>query len=91
MENKMIITGMTINELAQAIFEIFKEYITQQALSNSEENDDLITIPETCKILRINKTTLWKHTKSGRLTKYGIGNRVYYKKTEVLASIVKIN
>jgi hypothetical protein len=57
-----------------------------------ENNDDiLLSRLETSKLLKINLTSLWKHTKSGKLKSYGIGNRVFYKKDEVLKSLTRIN
>ena len=57
-----------------------------------ENNDDiLLSRLETSKLLKINLTSLWKHTKSGKLKSYGIGNRVFYKKEEVLKSLTRIN
>jgi hypothetical protein len=55
------------------------------------EDDILLSRVETCELLKINFSSLWKHTKSGKLTSYGIGNRIYYKKAEVLKSIKKLN
>lgn len=55
------------------------------------EDDILLSRVETCELLKINFSSLWKHTKSGKLTNYGIGNTVYYKKTEVLKSFKKLN
>jgi hypothetical protein len=57
-----------------------------------ENNDDiLLSRLETSKLLKINLTSLWKHTKSGKLKSYGIGNRVFYKKEEILKSLTRIN
>lgn len=51
----------------------------------------LLTRDEVCELLSFNKTSLWKHTKSGKLKSYGIGNRVYYKRHEVLEAVKPIN
>jgi excisionase family DNA binding protein len=51
----------------------------------------LLSANETCELLKIKRTTLWKHTKSGKLTSYGIGNRVFYKKEEILKNLTRIN
>lgn len=51
----------------------------------------LLSRKEACELLKINFTSLWKHTKSGKLKSYGIGNRVYYKKEEIMRSITRIN
>lgn len=68
--------------------------IAIQNLNVPPKNDDeeiLLSRLETAKLLKINFTTLWKHTKTGKLKSYGIGNRVFYKKEEVLQSITRIN
>lgn len=49
-----------------------------------------LTRKETCKILKINLSTLWVWTKKGKLKSYGIGNRVYYKRSEIEAAIVEL-
>ena len=41
-------------------------------------------------LLKINLSTLWRWTKDGKLNAYGIGNRIFYKKDEILNSLIKI-
>lgn len=67
--------------------------IAIEKLNTPVKNDSetLLSRKETCLLLKINYSTLWKHTKSGKLKSYGIGNRVYYKKEEILQSITRIN
>ncbi|TDD74606.1 helix-turn-helix domain-containing protein [Flavobacterium caseinilyticum] len=67
--------------------------IAIQKLNAPPQNDGEILLSrlETAKLLKINLTSLWKHTKSGKLKSYGIGNRVFYKKDEVLKSLTRIN
>ena len=55
------------------------------------DSEKLLSRKEACELLKINITSLWKHTKSGKLKSYGIGNRVYYKKEEIMRSITRIN
>jgi hypothetical protein len=55
------------------------------------ESETLLSRKEACELLKINFTSLWKHTKSGKLKSYCIGNRVYYKKEEIMRSITRIN
>ena len=59
--------------------------------SESEKKPtEFLTRAETAKLLQINLTTLWYWTKKGKLQSYGIGNRVYYKRSEIEESIIKI-
>ncbi|MDB4271074.1 helix-turn-helix domain-containing protein, partial [bacterium] len=52
---------------------------------------ELLTREETAKYLKISLSTLWHWSKKGKLTAYGIGNRVYYKRSEVEKGIIRIN
>jgi hypothetical protein len=88
MTEKIVLCSMSIEELAKALISL----ITQKSeVNNSSTDEELLSRTDACKLLSINKTTLWKHTKSGKLKSYGIGNRVYYKKHELLSSIIPIN
>ena len=88
MNDKLFLNGITIEELANALVVLLN---LNGSANNYQVEPELVTREEACKILSINKTSLWKHTKSGRLKSYGIGNRVYYKKSELLESIKPLN
>jgi predicted site-specific integrase-resolvase len=60
-------------------------------LLKNENQDELLTREETYKYLKIDSSTLWDWTRKGRLTVYGIGNRKYYKKNEVINCLTKLN
>ncbi|WP_185269182.1 helix-turn-helix domain-containing protein [Chryseobacterium indologenes] len=48
------------------------------------KNDtEYLTREDVCSILKINKTTLWRWMKEKRIPSYGIGNRVYFIRSEV--------
>ena len=54
---------------------------------NTHNPDELLTRTETCKFLQIDSSTLWAWTNKGKVSAYGIGNRRYYKKAELLKSL----
>lgn len=56
-----------------------------------KEPIELLTREETAKYLKVSLSTLWHWSKKGILLSYGIGNRVYYKRSEVEASLIRIN
>lgn len=88
MSTQIFLNGITIEQLVEAL----KPLLTTSNLTEvTQTESDLITREETCKLLSINKTSLWKHTKSGKLKSYGLGNRVYYKKSEILVSVKPLN
>ena len=45
--------------------------------------DELLTRKETARILKCSLTALYLWTKAGKITACGIGNRVYYRRSEV--------
>ena len=54
---------------------------------NTHNPDELLTRTETCKFLQIDSSTLWAWTNKGKVFAYGIGNRRYYKKAELLENL----
>ena len=87
MNSQILLNGVTIDQLAEAILKKLK--VSQDVAQTSE--NDYLTREQVCTLLSINKTTLWKHTKSGKLLSYGLGNRIYYSKKEVLNAITPIS
>ena len=83
MENPFEIILDKLNSIEKAI-----EKLSESSLNDSNA---LLSADETCELLKIKRTSLWKHTRTGKLTSYGFGNRIYYKKAEVLKSVIKIN
>jgi excisionase family DNA binding protein len=88
MTSQILIQGYSLEQLAEALKPLFE---TQTATEPKETENPLLTRDEVCKLLSFNKTSLWKHTKSGKLKSYGIGNKVYYKRSEVLEAVKPIN
>lgn len=88
MNNQIFLNGITVEQLAEAL-----KFLLQNSTGNQETQleNDFITREEVCKLLSFNLTSLWKHTKSGRLKSYGIGNRILYKRSEVLLAVRPIN
>ena len=84
------IEGVNANELITQI-----ENVVKKLLPNSEpqpeEKNDLMTRTEVAKYLDISLVTLHTWTKKGILTSYRIGNKVRYKKSEVLNSLKATN
>ena len=89
MNTQIFLNGITLEQLAEALKPLLQ---SQKRIDESAPNEDeLLTREQVCKLLSINKTTLWKHTKSGKLRSLGLGNRVYYKKSEVLQAVKHLN
>lgn len=76
----------TPQQLSELINEGVKNQLLelQKNLNSQQANDDLLTRDETCKFLSIDSSTLWAWTNKGKVKAYGIGNRRYYKRSELL-------
>ena len=77
---------------AESLKELIKDGIKSQLEDfketlNTQNPDELLTRDQTCTFLQINSTTLWHWTNKGKVKAYGIGNRRYYKKSELLESL----
>lgn len=81
----------TPEELYNGFEEIVKDLEQRLNVSfQQKETEQFLTREETAEMLRIDKSTLWLWTKKGKLKAYGIGNRVYYKRSEVYNAIVEL-
>lgn len=87
MNAHFFLNGITLEQLAEALAPLLQV----KNITESEPNKEFITRVEVCELLSFNKSSLWKHTKSGKLKSYGIGNRVLYKRSEVLEAVKPIN
>jgi excisionase family DNA binding protein len=85
--NQIFLNGITLEQLVEALVPI----LNLQQAGQLQLPNDLLTPEEVCKLLSCKRTSLWKHTKSGKLKSYGLGNRVYYKRDEVLEAVKPIN
>ena len=92
MENTIMLHNLSPLDLEQIIKEAIKNQMEEFRRTLSIDTPDvLLTRSEACSFLKINMTTLWNWSKKGKIISYGIGNRVYYKKSELLESLVRIN
>jgi hypothetical protein len=57
--------------------------------SSKEEKEELFTVEETSQFLKCSKQALWNWRKSGILPSYRLGNRVYYKKSDIFKKLIK--
>jgi len=55
------------------------------------DNDILLTREETSKLLSVSLVTLWDWTRKDIIPAYRIGNKVRYKKNEVLNALQQMN
>lgn len=73
---------------AKATLSIPKETLQEILQSLEEENSPepegkYLTINELCKLLKIGRMTIWRHSKKGILHPHKIGNRVLYARADI--------
>ena len=85
---KIYLEGMTTEELLQMFREQMERMIIEFSRHLNQDADIILTRNEVCEYLKIDLSTLHLWTKQGRLPVYSIGNRRYFKKSEVLQCLV---
>ena len=91
MHNSILLQRLNTADLTQLIKDGVKSQLEDfKETFNTHNPDELLTREETCKYFQIDSSTLWHWTNKGKVTVYGIGNRRYYKKTELLESLTPL-
>ena len=92
MADSILLQNLNTADLTQLIKDGVKSQLKDfKETFNSHNPDELLTRTETCKFLQIDSSTLWHWTNKGKVKAYGIGNRRYYKKAELLESLKLLN
>ena len=89
METQIILQGTTPEALVKLINENVKAQFLElkDSIINKNVNDNLLTRKQTCELLQIDSSTLWHWTNKGNVTAYGIANRRYYKRSELMEAL----
>ena len=88
-KNQIIFDVLSKKELEDLIEKSLKEVIKNNP-QNIPPDQELLTRDEACKLLKVDLSTLWRWTNQGKITAYGIGSRRFYKKEELLSSLIKL-
>ena len=92
MKDSIILQNLNTTDLTQLIKDGVKSQLEDfKETLNTHNPDELLTRDQTCKFLQIDSSTLWAWTNKGKVKAYGIGNRRYYKKAELLESLKPLN
>jgi excisionase family DNA binding protein len=76
------------NEILEGVKNVFQSFANT---TQSNDANKLLTREETAEMLSISLTTLWDYTRKDIIPAYRIGNKVRYKKNEVLEALKKHN
>ena len=87
---QLIFDVLSKEELEDLIGKSLKEVIKNNS-QNTPPDQELLTREEACKLLKVDSSTLWRWTNKGSIIAYGIGSRRFYKKEELLESLIKLD
>jgi len=87
--NQIIFDVLSKEELKDLVGKSLEEVIKNNSLTQPTDQE-LLTREETCKLLKIDSSTLWRWTNKGKVIAYGIGNRRFYKKEELISSLIQL-
>lgn len=84
-----------IQTTPEQLVELIKEGVKNQLdefkkTFQSPETDVLMTRAQACEFLQIDSSTLWHWTNKGKVISYGIANRRYYKKAELIECLIPL-
>lgn len=86
--NSILLQNLSTDDLTELIKDGVKSQLDDFKKNLNVQNpDELLTRQQTCDFLQIDLSTLYLWTKKGKLNAYGIANRRYYKKAELLESL----
>lgn len=88
MQNPFQVLDNRLSNIESLLLDIKHKAPTPSAPNDAEE---YLTREETAKLLKCSLPTLWEWTRKDLLQSYRIGNKVRYKRSEVMSSPKAIN
>ena len=88
MKNSTLIHDVTPDQIA-SLFEGLQNQL-KELKSNFEPKQpaEYLTRNEVAELLKCDLATWWLWSKKGKLMPYGIGNRIYYKRSDIEAALI---
>ena len=88
-KNQIIFDVLLKEELEDLIGKSLEEVIKNNPF-NHLPDQELLTREEACMLLKVDSSTLWRWTNQGKIIAYGIGSKRFYKKEELLNSLIQL-
>jgi excisionase family DNA binding protein len=82
---QIFFSPIELAELLEGFRSIVKAELQQQQRADLSEK--LMTAKEAADLLRVSLVTLWQWEKQGRISKYSMGGRTYFKYSELMAGL----
>lgn len=89
MTNSILLQNLSTEQLTELMSNVFETKFEACLKNlNTHNPDELLTRSEACKLLKIEQTTLYHWQKAGKIKMYGIGNRRFLKKAELMECLI---
>ena len=86
--NSILLQNLSTEQLTVLMGEVFTTKLEDFKKNfNTNDPDILFTRAEACEFLKIEQTTLYHWVKAGKVQCYGIANRRFFKKSDLLNSL----
>ena len=90
MNNGTLILNTTPEELLRPIQELKQQLEDLKRNLQPKEPEEYLSRSEVAKLLKVDISTVHNWGKAGKLRRHGLGNRVYYKRSEVEQAIQEL-
>lgn len=91
MEKVVQISSVTPEELVREIVKLVEERFKSFKKEFQPKDDELLTRKEAARLFKVDESTIFNWNRKGKIKKYMMGARAYYKKQEILSSMVVID
>lgn len=91
MEKELRVQSTTTEELITELRSRWKEDLENLRIDlQPKSTEEYLTRNEVSQMLKVDLSTVHNWTKEGKLRRYGIGKRIYYKRSEIESALVEI-
>jgi excisionase family DNA binding protein len=89
---QVLLLQLSKEDLKAIIRDTFHELLKDIPFRTKQEDQkDLLKMDEVCDLLKVSRVTVHQWKKTGRIPFHRISNRVFFKKSEVMNSLNKID
>lgn len=87
---QQITITLTVSDLTAIVRQaVNAEMVLFQKKFGRKADCEILTRKEAAVFLKIDLSTLWKWSEDGKITKYGVGRRVYFKRSELEKCLIE--
>jgi predicted DNA-binding transcriptional regulator AlpA len=86
---------ITFDNMPQAVAKVYEEVsLIKSGIEELRKNyepkipTELLTVQEVAKLLKVDRSTLWNWQQKQTLVPYGIGARVYYRRSDIENALI---